>query len=237
MKFEVVHQESYSRGELLLRSFFGAIYIGIPHGFMLALFSIWSNILTFISFWAILFTGRYPQSFFEFQEAYFRWNLRVNARLMNLSDGYPEFFNSGTDDRTTFEMPYPENLSRGMAIVKLLFGWLYCALPHVFVLLFRMIWNQILLFIAWWVVLFTGKFPTSTHEFTVGTLRWGQRITNYLSYLSDDYPPFSGRPDDDPPSSGDTASGETAATPDPDPAPASDPAPPSETGSPQNPAT
>jgi len=193
MKLTVTHQESYSRGDLLLRTFFGIFYITIPHMFLMFFASIWGAILSFIAFWVILFTGRYPQSFFEYQVKLLQWSLRVQARSQNLVDGYPAFGTSGTDTLTSLEVPYPESLSRGMLLVKAFFGGFYCAFPHLIVLLFRMMWGSILSFIAWWIVLFTGTYPKSTHDFNVGTIRWSTRLGLYLSYMSDTYPPFSGR--------------------------------------------
>ncbi len=194
LKLDIVHQESYSRGELLLRSFFGFIYIAIPHGFCLFFLGIWGSILSFISFWAILFTGSYPQSFFEYQVKLYRWNLRVSARLLNLSDGYPAFGLDAVDDKTSLEIPYPESQSRGLLLLKAFFGFIYCIIPHAFVLLFVQIWGSILSFVAWWAVLFTGQYPASMHEFNVGLQRWGMRVNAYLGNLTDTYPPFSGKP-------------------------------------------
>ncbi len=193
MNLKINHQEQYSRGELLLRSFFGFFYIGIPHFFLLFFIGIWSAILQFIAFWSILFTGRYPQSFFEFQVGQMQWNLRLNARLLNLSDGYPSFGIHGTDDQTSLEVSYPESLSRGLAIVKFLFGVIYVGIPHGFILFFRLIWGSILSFIAFWVVLFTGSYPESWHTFNVETIRWSTRVSLYLGFMSDTYPPFSGK--------------------------------------------
>lgn len=193
MKLTITHQESYSRGELLLRSFFGIIYIGLPHMFMMFFFNIWAAILGFIAFWSILFTGRYPESAFEFQVKMYRWSVRLNARMQNLVDGYPALFPDGTDDRTNFEMEYPESLSRGTLLLKAFFGLIYCALPHFFVLYFRMIWGAILSFIAWWIVLFTAKYPKSTHDFNKGTMLWSLRLNAYLGNMTDQYPPFSGK--------------------------------------------
>lgn len=122
-----------------------------------------------------------------------RWQIRVNARLYNLVDGYPSFWLDGTDDLTSLEIPYPENLSRGHLLVKSFFGWLYCGLPHVFILYFRMIATMVLMFIAFWAVLFTGSYPKSWHTFNVGTLRWSTRLSLYLTFMTDDYPPFSGK--------------------------------------------
>jgi hypothetical protein len=193
MKLTITYQEKYSRGELLLRTFLGFIYMTLPHMFLLFFYGIWSGILSFISFWVILFTGRYPESFFEYQVNLIRWTVRLNARRSNLTDGYPAFSTSGTDDKTSVEISYPENLSRGTLLLKAFFGAIYCAFPHMFILTFRLIWGAILSFLAWWVVLFTGKYPQSMHEFNVGTMRWFIRVQLYLGYMSDVYPPFSGR--------------------------------------------
>lgn len=194
LNLNVVHQESYSRGELLLRSFFGFFYIGIPHGFCLFFLSIWGGILNFITFWAILFTGSYPQSFFEYQVKLYRWNLRVSARLSNLADGYPAFGLNAVDDKTSLDIPYPERQSRGLLLLKAFFGFIYCLFPHAFVLLFVQIWGSILSFIAWWAVLFTGQYPQSFHEFKVGIFRWTMRVNAYMNNMTDIYPPFTGKP-------------------------------------------
>lgn len=193
MTFNVVHQESYSRGELLLRSFLGYFYIVIPHMFILAFLGLWGSILTFISFVIILFTGSYPESFFQYQVKLIKWSTRVNLRLYNLSDGYPAFGLESEDDAFEIDIPYPDNLSRATQLLKLFFGVIYVAIPHGFLLIFRTIATMFLVFLAWWSVLFTGSFPESWHSYIVGTLRWSLRVQLYLSYMTDDYPPFSGK--------------------------------------------
>lgn len=193
--YDIAYQERFSRGELLLRTFFGLIYIALPHLFILTFLSIWSAILTFIAFWSILFTGRYPESMFEFQVKLIRWNARVNARLNNMADDYPSFGLDAEDNHVRVEIPYPEKLDRGILILKVMFGFFYVIIPHGFILLFRTFATLVLIFLAWWSVLFTGKYPRSWHEFNVGTFRWSFRVNNYLSLLTDQYPPFSGKAD------------------------------------------
>ena len=193
IKLTIQHQESYSRGELLLRTLFGGLYIFLPHAFLMIFCQIWAGILSFIAWWVVLFTGKYPQSFFEYQVKMIRWSVRLNARNMNLADGYPSFFPSGTDDRTNFEMDYPEKLSRGLLLLRAFFGFIYILLPHGFVLIFRIIAALFLRFLAWWVILFTGKYPKGWHDFQVGTLRWGIRVNAYYMFMTDTYPPFSGK--------------------------------------------
>jgi len=193
MKLTIKHQERYSRGELILRTLFGWLYIALPHGFILFFLSIWSSILNFIAFWVVLFTGRYPQTMFEFQVGYTRWNVRVNARMMNVSDGYPPFGIEAQDEYVNLEVPYPEKLSRGILLLRLFFGFFYVLIPHGFVLIFRAIATYVIIFLAWWVVLFTGKYPASFHEFVTGLIRWTTRINIYMGFLTDEYPPFTGK--------------------------------------------
>lgn len=193
MKLSITHQESYSRGELLLRTFFGIIYLILPHMFLLFFVQLWGAILNFLSFWAILFTGRFPESFFDFQVKAARWNLRLNARVYNLADGYPAFGLDGQDDATEFEVPYNDSVSRGTTLLVALFGGIYVGIPHGFILLFRLIGCMFLNFLAFWAVLFTGKYPAGWHKFQVETIRWSTRVGLYLMYMTNDYPPFHGR--------------------------------------------
>jgi hypothetical protein len=193
MKLSITHQDSYSRGELILRTLFGFLYIAIPHFFLLIFVGIWSGILSFVTFWVVLFTGKFPQSIFEFQVKLMNWNLRVNAVLSNLVDGYPAFGVKGTSDKAQVEVEYPQQVSRGLVILRALFGWIYVAIPQRFCLVFRVLWGAVLQFLAWWVVLFTGQYPEKWHAYQVGSQRWGMRIGLYLGYFTDEYPPFSGK--------------------------------------------
>lgn len=196
MVFNVKLQESYSRLELILRSLFGMLYIAIPHFFLLFFVGLWSAILNFLAFWVILFTGRYPESWFEFQVKLIKWQMRVNLRLFNLADGYPSFGLTAEDENLELNIEYPERLSRGHHLLKVLFGGLYVILPHGIILMFRFLISQFFVVLSWFVVLFTGRYPESFFNFIVGTLRWNLRVTLYMSFLTDAYPPFSGKPDD-----------------------------------------
>ena len=193
MKLSIVHQEFYSRTELILRTLFGAFYIVLPHAFILFFLSIWGSILALIAFWVVLFTGRYPESMFEYQVQLMRWRIRVNARISNLSDDYPPFGLDAKDEHITFEVPYPEKISRSLLLLRLFFGVIYVFIPHFVCLFFRMVWGSILTLVAWISVLFTKKFPASWHEFLVGTMRWDARVSLYLSFMTDTYPPFSSK--------------------------------------------
>lgn len=191
MTFNIKHAESLSRGELLLRTFFGIFYIYLPHGFVLIFMGLWGAILSFIAWWMILFTGRYPQSFFEYQVGLMRWQIRVRARLFNLTNGYPAFGIDSKDEAITLEVQYPESLSRGMLLVRTFFGWLYVLIPHGIVLYLLTIAVMVVNFVGWWIILFTGQLPVGMHNFVVGYMRWATRVGLYMSNMTDTYPPFS----------------------------------------------
>lgn len=85
------HPEKQSRGVLLLRTFLGFLYVGIPHGIMLFFYEIGVGFVTFIAWFAILFTGKYPERMHKFVVGYLRWTLRVSSYLLMLHDEYPPF--------------------------------------------------------------------------------------------------------------------------------------------------
>lgn len=103
----------------------------------------------------ILFSGRYPEHIFEYQVQLIRWRIRVYARIYNLADDYPAFGLSAIDERVTFEVPYPEKVSRLLLLIRIFFGVIYVILPHAFILFFRVIWGSVLSILAWFSVLFT----------------------------------------------------------------------------------
>jgi hypothetical protein len=129
---------------------------------------------------------------FEFQVGLMRWSLRLSARIYNVADGYPAFGIKGTDEYTQFEVEYPEKISRALVLLRLFFGFIYVYLPHGFILMFRGIFVNILVFFAWFIVLFTGKYPPSFHNWVVGQIRWNYRVSLYMGYMTDTYPAFTG---------------------------------------------
>jgi len=160
--------------------------------FLMFFVSIWYGILEFVKFWVVLFTGRIPESIYEFQKKYLQWDVRLNAVLMNLRDGYPTIGIGGTDKDATIEFDNPENVSRGLVLLRALFGVIYTGIPHGIILGFYGTAVSVVQFMAWWVILFTGRYPESMFDFVMGYLRWSKRVVLYLSFYTDDYPPFNG---------------------------------------------
>lgn len=190
LKYEVEYPEKLSRALLLLKIFFGWLYVGIPHGFCLFFLFIGLMFAHVVAFFTILFTGNVPRGLFDYIVGVHRWAQRVGLYLGYLTDHYPPFSLQSSDESPlTIELEHPEKLSRGLVLLKFFFGQLYIVLPHMFVLMFLSIWALILQFLAFWSVLFTGEYPKSFFDFIVGVNRWSLRVNLYL--LRDEYPPFS----------------------------------------------
>ena len=135
----------------------------------------------------ILFRKKYPRWWFDWNRELLRFTQRVHAYLVLFSDIYPS-----TDEQqyVHLEIDYPnveEDLGRGMPLVK----WLL-AIPHYIVLFFLYIAAFVCVVIAWFAILFTGRYPRSLFDFVMGVERWALRVGAYAFLLvTDRYPPFS----------------------------------------------
>ena len=191
----IEYPDRLSRGLVILKVLFGYWYVGIPHGICLWLYEIAVGIVTFIAFWAILFTGKYPKGMFDFVVGYNRWSNNVYAYYTYfLVDENPPFTGEqNVSYPVTLDVEYPDRLSRGWVVLKALFGWLYVGIPHGICLVLYGIAVSIVVFIAFWAILFTAKYPKGMFDFVVGFMRWSLNVSAYLGLLRDEYPPFSGR--------------------------------------------
>ena len=195
IRFSVEYPERLSRLHLLLKSFLGWLYVLIPHGVALFLYALVAMVASFIAFIAILFTGRYPRGLFDLVVGYHRWAARVEAYMWHLmTDRYPPFSSGTGSNPVNLEVDYPERLSRGMALLKFFFAWLYVGIPHGIALFIYGILVFFVLFVSWWAILILGRFPRGLFDFVLGYVRWSTRVSLYFSLLRDEYPPFNGRP-------------------------------------------
>lgn len=193
--FSVTYPERLSIGFLLLKTFFGQVFVLIPHLICLCIFAIGVAVVMFIAWWAILFTGKYPEKMFHFVLRFYRWYFRVYLYFpLFMTDQYPPF--TGVKDvpaysSMDFDIEYPASLSRGTLLLKTFFGYLYVIIPHCICIYILGIWGGILLFLSWWAILFTGKFPQGWFDYIVKLWRWGIRVMAYYPlFMTDKYPDF-----------------------------------------------
>ena len=193
--FDVEYPESLSRLHLLLKTFLGWIYAGIPHGIILYVYGIVVSLLSLVAFIVILVKGTYPRSLFDIAVGYYRWEARLSAYLGLMTDKYPPFSNDEEPGYPVMlHIEYPESLSRLHAVLKFFLGWLYAGIPHVLILMLFGLFLGIAGIFVWFAILFTGRYPRGLFDLAVGYNRWATRLSAYLNFMRDEYPPFSTRP-------------------------------------------
>jgi hypothetical protein len=195
-----------SRGLWLVKWF-----LAIPHFVVLAFLWVAFLITTVIAGFAILFTGRYPRSLFDFNVGVLRWNWRVAFYAYGAlgTDRYPPFTLARTDYPADFDVAYPEHLSHGLVLVK---SWLL-AIPHLIIVgLFTTTlpfwWSTrndlsssyqstagisllgLLVVLAGFFLLITRQYPRALFDLILGINRWVYRVLTYVALMRDEYPPF-----------------------------------------------
>jgi hypothetical protein len=204
-------------------------FLAIPHFIVLAFLWIGFFVLTVVAWFAILFTGRYPRALFDFNVGVLRWNWRVQYYATSVlgTDRYPPFSLAPADYPATLDIAYPDQLSRGLVLVK---SWLL-AIPQLLIVGAFVATGGIgrdrvgatisllgaLVLVAAVALLFTRKYPQGLFDFIMGTHRWIIRVVAYVALMTDVYPPFRlDQGADEPTSAGSaTATGAVVADPDP----------------------
>jgi Domain of unknown function (DUF4389) len=134
----------------------------------------------------LLFRQKYPRWWFDWNLALIKFNTRVSAYLALLRDEYPS---TDDDQAVHIEIPYPDaahELNRWLPLIK----W-FLAFPHYVVLCVLWIAAFLCVILAWFAILFTGRYPRGLFDFVVGVFRWWLRVAAYAFLLTTDrYPPF-----------------------------------------------
>jgi uncharacterized membrane protein len=168
------------------------IILAIPLLLLLALFArsypASAGLLLFLPVLALLvLRHKYPRWWFDFNLQLVRLEARIYSYVFLLRDEYPSV---DEEQAVQVEIVYPDaenDLNRWLPLVK----WLL-AIPHYIVLVFLYIGAAVVVVIAWFAILFTGRYPRGMFDFVVGVLRWSLRVAAYAFLLvTDRYPPFS----------------------------------------------
>ena len=138
----------------------------------------------------IVFRQKYPRWWFDWNLELLRFTNRVGVYLALMDDHYPS-----TDDQQSvhLDFDYPDaqqGLNRWLPLVK----W-FLAIPHYIVLAFLYLGVLFATIGAWFVILFTGRYPRGLFDYVEGVIRWHNRVVGYAFVLiTDQYPPFRLRP-------------------------------------------
>jgi hypothetical protein len=181
VRFDVPYPESLSRWLIFVKWL-----LVIPHLVIIYALSIAVAVTTFIAFFSILFTKKYPEGLFTFAVGVQRWSQNSLAYVWLLRDEYPPFAMDAGQYPVVFEADYPQELNRWLPLIK----WLL-VLPVAVVGLVVFVVAYFTTIIAWFAILFTGKYPRGLFDFAAGALRWNARVNAYSNLWTDRYPPFS----------------------------------------------
>lgn len=191
-KYPVTLTVDYPKEFNRLSTFFRGILL-IPPAVILALITgaqgggSGISILLLPTLLMILFRRTYPRWWFDWNVNLTKFSARVGAYAALLTDQFPS---TEREQSVHITIPFPnveKDLGRGMPLIK----W-FLAIPHLFLLSFLGIAAAFCVFISWFAILFTGRFPRGFFDFVVGVGRWGLRVSAYAFLLvTDVYPPFS----------------------------------------------
>jgi hypothetical protein len=165
--------------------------LAIPHWFILSVLGGVSQVLILISFFTVLFTRKIPDGIYRFQAMYLRYSWRTLSYTMFMREPYPGFtfemeLADPGDDPARFSVAEQGELNRWLPLVK----WLLLV-PHYIALVVVAIGALFVGLAAFFVVLFTGRWPEGMRNYMIGLARWSTRVNAYLYLMRDEYPPFS----------------------------------------------
>jgi hypothetical protein len=138
----------------------------------------------------IVFRQKYPRWWFDWNRELMRFSARVGIYIGLMDDRYPS-----TDEQQSvhLDFEYPDaqaGLNRWLPLVK----W-FLAIPHYIVLIVLTLGGVFAVILAWFAILFTGRYPRGLFDYLVGVGRWHTRVTAYaFALVTDEYPPFQLRP-------------------------------------------
>ena len=134
----------------------------------------------------IVFRQKYPRWLFDWNLQLLRFSNRVSAYLGLLDDRYPS---TDEEQAVHFDLPYPDGrqLNRWLPPSEVVAGD-----SSLLVLFFLGIGALVAVMIAWFAIVFIGRYPRGLFDYVVGVMRWSNRVTGYaLVLVTDEYPPFS----------------------------------------------
>ena len=165
----------------------------IPHFVVLYVLGLVTNVVAVISWFVILFTGSLPEGLANVQAMYIRYSLRVSTYVEFLREEYPPFTfattaaDPGNDPRVRLDVqPQLTDRNRLTAFFRIIL-----VIPQVIVIAILGLAAAIVVFIAFFAVLFTGRWPAGMRDFVIKVFRWTIRVQAYYLLLTDVYPPFA----------------------------------------------
>ena len=187
MPYPVTFKADYVEKRSRLTTFFRLI-LAIPHIIFLYFYGLAAGVVVIVAWFALLFTGRYPQGMYDFVAGSLRYSTRVYGYIWLLTDEYPPF----SGDAAT---PYPVALNIAppkseYSRLKVLFR-IILAIPVLIIHYAMQIVAEVGAFIAWFAIVALGRQPKGLQDMIVLGTSYQQRAYAYLALITEDWPPFT----------------------------------------------
>jgi hypothetical protein len=180
--FSVDQPEERSR----LTTFF-RLFTALPHFVFLFFYAIAVAFAVLFAWFAIVFTAKFPEGLYDFIEGYQRYAARVYAYFYLATDGFPPF--SGNPDQ-----PYNAHWNIGPPLEKYsrwkTFFRGILIIPFYIVAYVLTIIYEVVAFIAWFVIVITGKQPKGLQDALLFGLSYVLRLNAYYSLMTEDWPVY-----------------------------------------------
>jgi hypothetical protein len=174
-------------GRNRLTSFFRYI-VAIPWMIVAYIYGIVAEIAAIIAWFAIVFTGKYPEGLYNFNAGYLRMSSRTNSFLNLLTDEFPPFGGEEAPDYPVrIGVPAPlDAYSRLKTGLRLIIG-----IPVMLLAIVQAVILWVCVIIAWFAILFTGKLGEGLFNPMRSAMAYLVRTSGYFLLITEDYPPFS----------------------------------------------
>ena len=180
--FEVDYPEKLSRWKTGFR-----IILILPMFLFMSVIQSVGYAAMFAGFVTVFLRRSYPPWLMTAHTGFLGFYARTTAYETLVTDNYPSFASTGVPVRLLYPQPEPGSLSRW----RVLFWKGALIIPHLIVLMFLYLAVFVVVILAWFAIMFTGRYPRGMFAFVVGVQRWSFRLHGYFASFHDEYPPFS----------------------------------------------
>ena len=178
--YDVTYEEQRNRLTVAFR-----IILAIPHLIVSYVWRYLAEVLAFIQWFIIVFTGKRNQGLWNLQQSWLGYYSRVLGYISLLFDPYPAFGTEPGNAPVRTEISYEESANR--LTNGLRFLWI---IPAVIIAIFVGIASAVVTLISWFAILFTGKQPRGMWDFVLKAVRYTLQLQSYGLLMTDDYPKF-----------------------------------------------
>jgi Domain of unknown function (DUF4389) len=184
--YPVTFEADYVERRSRLTTFFRLI-LAIPHVIVLMFYGFAALVVIVIAWFALLFTGRWPQGMYDFVAGFWRYSVAVNGYLYLLTDDYPPFGPQVDDYPVRLNVAPPKHAySRLKVLLRIIL-----AIPPYIISYALSIVAHVGAVLAWFAIVVTGRQPKGLQDMIVLGISYQQRAYVYMSLITEDWPPFA----------------------------------------------